>query len=75
MSYHSPKTPSVVPSAQATSPKYSTSGIGNEIEASKKKQGFLSTFFGRSTTGIANMYSMRRDNNMLNSYFSQFKKQ
>lgn len=54
MSFHShSNTPSVVPSPVATSPKYSLSGIANEINRSKSKNGYLSTFFGRSKYGTA----------------------
>ena len=52
-------TPAVVESPKATSPKYSLSGVENEINASKNRKGYLSTLFGRSETGVANPYSMR----------------
>ena len=72
MSYHShSNTPSVIQSPKATSPKYNLAGVENEINASRNRQGYLSTLFGRSTNGVANRYSMRRNNTMLSSIFSQ----
>jgi len=66
MSYHShSQTPAIVSSPAATSPKFNLSGLENEVNASKARKGYLSTFFGRTSTGTANVYSMRRDNTML----------
>lgn len=61
MSFHShSNTPSVISSPVATSPKYSMSGITNEINRARSQNGYLSTLFGRSTYGTAdrtsNMY-------------------
>ena len=47
------KTPSVISSPVATSPKYSMSGMANEINSMKSKNGYLSTLFGHSERGTA----------------------
>lgn len=58
MSYHShSNTPAIVESPTATSPKYSMSGIANEINRSKSQNGLLSTLFGRSKYGTADRTS------------------
>ena len=61
MSYHShARTPQVVEATPATSPKYNLAGTENEINATKNKNGYLSTLFGRSEKGLANPYSVRK---------------
>lgn len=61
MSYHSYSgTPKVLESPKATSPKYSLSGVENEVNAMKDRNGYLSTLFGRSERGVANTYNIRR---------------
>lgn len=58
MSFHShSSTPAVIAATPATSPKYSMSGIANEINKSKSQNGILSTLFGRSKTGFADRVS------------------
>ena len=59
MSFKSPKTPAVIATTPATSPKYNLAGVENELNAMKNRNGYLSTFFGRSTGGVASQYSMR----------------
>ena len=54
MSYHSySNTPAVVPATPAKSPKYSMSGIANELNAMKTRNGYMSTLFGRTERGTA----------------------
>lgn len=54
MSYHShSNTPAVVPAPVAKAPKYNMSGIANELNAMKTRNGYLSTLFGRTERGTA----------------------
>ena len=54
MSYHShSETPAVIAAPKATSPKYNMSGIANELNAMKTRNGYLSTLFGRTERGTA----------------------
>ena len=60
MSYHShSSTPAVIAAQPATSPKYSMSGLANEINQMKVQNGLLSTFFGRRKYGTADSTSSK----------------
>lgn len=68
MSFHTPSTPKVIESPKATSPRYDMSGVANELNAMKNRNGYLSTLFGRSERGVADTYS-RRNKKSVSSLF------
>jgi hypothetical protein len=53
MSFRPTSTPAVTKSPVATSPQYNMSGVANEVNASRSRKGYLSTFFGRTEKGKA----------------------